>query len=99
MRAWTFIRRLSALFVSEQSHVKCFPFKGGVALTDDRLVSGVSGSLKSLVTLVEVGNSAATKSGVLGVIAGSSVIDAKGGARDVGLAFFACKASCNVCSL
>ena len=76
-----------------QSHVRCFPFKGGTALTEERLVSGVSAVSKSLPMLVEGGNKAATKSGALGVSEGSSVMDAMGGGHVEPFAFLAWSAS------
>ena len=99
MRARTVIRALSVGFVNEQSQVRCFPFKDGITLTGDGLVSGVSEALRSSVRFVDDGDSAAMRSGAAGVSDGSSVIDARGGARVAPLVVLARSASCRVRSL
>ena len=84
--------------MSEQSQVKCFPFKEGTSLTEDRLVSDVSEVPYSLVMFAEAGKSVATRSGALVVSEGSSTMDAIRGVQVVGFVAFAHSMSCSICS-
>lgn len=98
IRARAFTETRSVGLSTRHVQMKCFPFKGGLLLTDAMLESESSAVLMSAITWAFCGNTAATNSVGFGACPVSTVAATGGGGAGRGFprAAFALSASCKV---